>query len=82
MDLPFDTEGETRKLGEVREREEEDVAHILSEKYGMTYADLSLKEIDNDALRTIPEAEARAAETAAFARAGEALSYNDVDSPT
>jgi len=74
MDLPFDTEQETRKLTEVREREEEDVAHILSEKYGMTYVDLSLKEIDNDALRTIPEAEARAAEVAAFARAAEVLS--------
>ena len=74
MDLPFDTEQETRKLSEVREREEEDVAHILSDKYGMAYADLSLREIDNDALRTIPEAQAREAETAAFARAAEALS--------
>jgi len=76
MDLPFDTDKETRKLAEVREREEEDVANILAEKYGMTYADLSLQEIDNDALSTIPEAEARAAETAAFARAGKSLSLS------
>jgi len=74
MDLPFDITDETRKLSEVREREEEDVAHILSDKYGMGYADLSLKEIDNDALRTIPEAEARTAEVAAFARVAEDLS--------
>ncbi|MFA6278750.1 MAG: ATPase, T2SS/T4P/T4SS family [Candidatus Paceibacterota bacterium] len=74
MDLPFDTDQETRKLAEVYEREEEDVARILSEKYGMTYVDLSLKEIDSDALRTIPEADARAAEVAAFARAAEVLS--------
>ena len=74
MDLPFDTEKEGEKLLGIREREEEDVAHILAAKYGMTYADLSLKEIDNDALRMIPEVDARAAETAAFARAGEALS--------
>jgi len=74
MDLPFNTDKETRKLSEVREREEEDVAHILSEKYGMAYVDLSLKEIDSDALRTIPEAEARIAETIAFARVAEVLS--------
>ena len=74
MDLPFNTDQETRKLSEVREREEEDVAHILSEKYGMTYIDLSLKEIDNDALRTIPEEKARAAEVVAFARVAEELS--------
>ena len=74
MDLPFDIDKETQKLAAVREREEEDVAHILAEKYGMTYADLSLQEIDNDALSTIPEAEARVAETTAFARAGKSLS--------
>ena len=74
MDLPFDTESETRKLSQMREREEEDVAHILSEKYGMTYVDLSLKEIDNDAIRTILEEKARLTEAAAFARTAEALS--------
>ncbi|MGD0328697.1 MAG: GspE/PulE family protein [Minisyncoccia bacterium] len=74
MDLPFDIGQETRKLTEVREREEEDVARILSEKYGMTYVDLSLKEINSDALRTIPEDEARLAEVAAFARVAEVLS--------
>ena len=74
MDLPFNTEQEERKLLETREREEEDVAHILSEKYHIGYADLSLKEIDNDALRIIPEKDAREAEVAAFARAAEVLS--------
>lgn len=74
MDLPFNTKDADRKLSQVREREEEDVAHILSEKYGMTYVDLSLKEIDNDALRTIPEKEARAGDVVAFARAAEMLS--------
>jgi len=74
MDLPFDTDKETKKLAEVREREEEDVAHILSEKYQMTYIDLSLKEIDADALRTIPEEDARTAEVVAFARTAKVLS--------
>ncbi len=74
MDLPFDTKGTDTKLAEVREREEEDVASILSEKYGMTYMDLSLREIDSDALRTIKEEEARRAEAAAFEKVSKALS--------
>jgi len=74
MDLPFDTHRTDAELAEVREREEEDVARILSEKYDIPYADLSLKQIDTDALRLIPEADARAAETIAFAKAGKTLS--------
>ncbi|MDB5244839.1 MAG: pilB1 [Parcubacteria group bacterium] len=74
MDLPFDTSATDDKLARVREREEEDVIRILSEKYGMTYVDISLKEVDGDALRVIPEATARAAEVAAFEKTGHALS--------
>ena len=74
MDAPFDTKKENAKLAEVREREEEDVAHILSEKYGIAYADLSLQEIDTEALRIIPEEEAHEAEAAAFAKTAKALS--------
>ncbi|KKW47004.1 MAG: hypothetical protein UY97_C0001G0061 [Parcubacteria group bacterium GW2011_GWB1_57_6] len=74
MDSPFDTKSEDAKLAQVREREEEDVARILSEKYGMSYADLSLKQVDNDALRIVPEAQAREAEAAAFAKTAKTLS--------
>lgn len=74
MDLPFDTEREAKKLAEVREHEEEDIARILSDKYGMSYIDLSLKEIDTDALRIVPEETARAAEAAAFMKAAKVLS--------
>ncbi len=74
MELPFDTTRADAKLTEVREHEEEDVARILSEKYGMTYADLSLKEIDNEALRIIPKEEALLAETAAFLKTAKTLS--------
>jgi len=74
MDLPFDTAGTDRQLGEIREREEEDVARILSKKYGMIYIDLSFKEIDNDALRIVKEEDARAAEATAFAKVAKALS--------
>ena len=74
MDSHFDKEAEDTKLARVHEREEEDVARILSDKYGMTYADLSLTEIDNDALRTIPEALAREADAVAFAKTAKVLS--------
>ena len=74
MDLPFDTTRQEEKLAEVREREEEDVARILSEKYGIAYVDLSLKQIDNDALRIIPEDAARTAEAVAFQKTAKTLS--------
>ena len=74
MDSHFDTEAEDTKLAQVREHEEEDVARILSDKYGIAYADLSLMDIDNDALRTIPEAAAREADAAAFAKTAKILS--------
>lgn len=74
MDSPFDTNKEDAHLAEMHEREEEDVVQILSEKYGLPYADLALTDIDADALRLIPEPEARTAEVAAFAHVAHALS--------
>lgn len=74
MDLPFDTKKTDMRLNEAREREEEDVARILSDKYGITYVDLLVLQIDSDALRVIPEKEAREAEAVAFAKVGKSLS--------
>lgn len=58
----------------LHKQEEEELARILSEKYGVTYADLSLLSINTDALRLLPEAEAREAEAAVFARIGKNIS--------
>jgi type IV pilus assembly protein PilB len=74
MDLPFDTKKTDSRLREAREREEEDVARILSEKYGIAYIDLSLVPIDTDALRIIPEREAREAQAAAFEKVARVVS--------
>ena len=74
MDLPFDPAKEDAQLAAIHEREEEDVARIISEKYGLTYVDLALKAINTDALRAIPEVEARAAGAVAFDEAGKNLS--------
>ncbi len=74
MDLPFDPHAADAELNEIHEREEEDVMQILSEKYGMTYADLSILPIDSDALRVIPEEQAREAEAVSFAKVAKKLS--------
>ena len=54
------------RLDELRRREEEELASILSQKYGATYMDLSRVTINSEALRIIPEPVARDAEVAAF----------------
>jgi len=54
-------------------REEEELARILSTKYGVEYVDLTRKSIDTDALRLIPEANARKAEVAAFRKVAKKL---------
>lgn len=73
MSVDFDTNAEDHKLDEIRAREEEDLAKILSEKYGFPYMDVALYPLNMDALRIIPEAEARKAEIAAFEKNGKHL---------
>lgn len=70
MSVDFDTNAENDKLDEIRAREEEDLAKILSEKYGVPYMDVALYPLNMDALRLIPETEARKAEMVAFEKNG------------
>jgi len=74
MGLKFDSDAADAKLASVREREEEDVAQILSDKYGMEYADLSIKEIDSESLRTVPKEDAEKAGAVPFERNAKHLS--------
>lgn len=62
----FDEKKQEERLHELHLREEEQLAEMLSQKYGVAYTDLTKKSIDTDALRLIPEARARETETAAF----------------
>ena len=66
----FDEKEQDRRLDFLRKQEEEELARILSAKYGVEYLDLSLVSISSDALSLIPEVEAKEAEVAAFARIG------------
>jgi len=62
------------RLAELRAREEEELAQVLSQKYGVDYIDLTRVTINTDALRLIGEPQARAAEAAAFNVVGKKVS--------
>ncbi|MBV9349881.1 MAG: type II/IV secretion system protein [Patescibacteria group bacterium] len=63
-----------QKLAELRRKEEEELAMILSKKYGIEYRDLTRTSINVDALQVVPEKEAREAEVAGFDLTGSKLS--------
>lgn len=58
------------RLEELRKKEEEDVIRILATRYGLNFIDLKPLSINTDALRLIPEENAREAKMAAFDRVG------------
>src|SRR3989338_7281349 len=70
----FADDEQQKRLDFLRKREEEELAQVLSSKYGVQYVDLSLVAINVDALRVITEVEAKDAEAAAFGRVGKKLS--------
>ncbi|HUD04286.1 MAG TPA: GspE/PulE family protein [Candidatus Paceibacterota bacterium] len=74
MPVEFDEDKQNRKLGEIKEKEEEDLARILAERDGLQYIDLSPIPVNMDALRTVPEKEAREANLAPFSIIGKHLS--------
>ena len=69
----FDEKKRDERLEELHKREEEQLAEMLSQKYGIEYVDLTKKSIDTDALRLVPEAEAKASEVAAFRKINQKL---------
>ncbi len=72
--VSFNEREQEQKIGELRRREEENLARMLSEKYGLAYLDLSTVSINTDALRLVAEDIARRAEVAAFQIIGKKLS--------
>ncbi|HYF13130.1 MAG TPA: type II/IV secretion system protein [Candidatus Paceibacterota bacterium] len=65
---------EQKRIDFLRKREEEELAQMLSRKYGVEYVDLSLVAVNTDALRLLSEAEAKNAEVAVFGRVGKRIS--------
>ena len=74
MTIQFDEDKQNQKIKTLLVQEEEDLALILSEKYGLHYADLSVIVINTDALRLIPEKIARETGMAVFDSVGKKLS--------
>jgi len=66
MLLTFDDDKQKKRIEELYKKEEEDLARILSKKYGIPYIDLTVQTIDTNGLRLIPEDEARDAKLAIF----------------
>ncbi len=66
MSIQFNDTKQTERLEELHIKEEEQLAQMLSKKYGVSYVDLTRQNISTDALRLIPEQDAREAELAGF----------------
>jgi len=70
----FADQEQEKRVEFLRQREEEELAQVLSQKYGVEYVDLSLVAVSTEALRLLSEAESKAAEVAAFGRVGKRVS--------
>lgn len=79
--INFNEDKSDKQLSDLHLKEAEELAEILAAKYGLPYLDLSKTSINTDALRLIPEMEARAANVALFRVKGKEL-YMAVLSPT
>lgn len=66
MDKKFNDSKQQRQLAELRAKEAEDLAILLSNRYQLSYIDLTKIAINSDALRLITEQEARAGGIAPF----------------
>lgn len=67
----FDEEKQNKQLDELRKTEEEELVSMLAEsKYGLPYINLYRYVVDNEALRSIKEEDARAMKVAPFKLSG------------
>jgi hypothetical protein len=76
--IKFDDDKQSRQLADIRRSEEEDVVELLAgSKYGIPYANLTTTLVENEALRYIPETQARSLEIAPFKILGKTLHIGD-----
>lgn len=78
--VKFEEEKQKKKLEELREREEEDLAKILANRYKLPYLDLRKMTIDLDYLRLIPEETSRQSKIVVFQGVGKNLQIALVNS--
>lgn len=70
----FEEEKQKRKLELLKRQEEEESVKILSQKYKLPYVDLSRFPIEIDAIKIVPQEQARAGELVVFQMTGRRLS--------
>lgn len=73
MTIKFDEDAQKRKLRELHRSEEEELVSLLAAKNGLEYINLVGAPINADALRLIPEMEAKESQAAAFASIGKKI---------
>ena len=79
--IKFDEDKQNQKIRELRIQEEEQSAQLFADRYGTLYIDLTRVPINTDALRLIPEPEARENKLAVFDIVGRKISVA-IHSPT
>ncbi len=70
-----DNDLQVKKLQDIKEREAEDLAKILSARYKLPYIDMSTVSINTDALKLVEEKVAREAKIAGFQMTGKKVSF-------
>lgn len=70
----FDEDKQNKRLEDLRKKEEEDLAQILANKYGVSYLDLTVTPVNIDSLRIISEIEAREGQMAIFNEVNKVIS--------
>ena len=73
MSIQFDDRKQNDRVSQLHEREEEDLAMILAQKYRIPFIDLKSSQIKTNALRLLPEERARASQLATFDIVGKKL---------
>ncbi len=81
MTIVFDEDKQNQRLRSLHLDEEEKVAQMLSDRYSIPYIDLTRVPINTDALRLLPEVDARQHQLAVFEIIGKSISVA-IHSPT
>ncbi|MFA6536433.1 MAG: GspE/PulE family protein [Candidatus Paceibacterota bacterium] len=71
--IDFNDDKQEERIKTLLRKEAEDSAELLSGKYGIAYGNLLTAPVNSDALRLVPEAEAREAKMAVFDISGKKL---------
>lgn len=73
MTISFDDNKSNQRVADLRQKEEEDLAELLAQRYEVSYVDLSGITINTDALKIIPQDVAEKAKLAIFDMVGKKL---------